>query len=148
MPWDLFVLFVEFCHVLQVLHNGQVLGANCLALAAFQALIGTGKLACQRDVFSMPGLSVLLLPIIQREQAGDGDTGRASVHTVIASGTGDRHAAVDQSHRTADNRMLLLGEGFSLYHVGCIIRQLFHIAHVGEHHKHALQICRKANGPG
>ena len=82
-------LLKSFCHVLQVLPDGQMLGAHLLALAAFDAVAGLAVFQGQALVIAaMDGALVLVdehFVVVQGEILGDGDVLRTVYLTVMST---------------------------------------------------------------
>ena len=137
---------------MQVLDNGEMLGAHGLALAAADTIPGPAEGSGEAGIVGGVNRPFFhCLPhvlIVEGKILGDGDFLGAALGTVGAAGAGDGDLGFEELRRLGDDALFRLGERGEFLHKGEVVLQLRQVAHAGEHHFHALQRGGEADGPG
>lgn len=139
--------------LLQMLDDGQILGALALTLAAADA--GGGQAVALGGELGVALLgggegagTKLTDPVVILENVRDGDLLGAAVHAVAAGGAGHGGLGVDDIHHLFQKRLLLGGDGLEMAHKAEVVRHLLRGGHAAEDHAHIVQGRGEANGPG
>ena len=135
-------------HILQQLSDGQVLGADTLALAAADAVRGAG---------AGPGVDILIVvvrvPVVvgvlrvhDGKQVVDGDMLRAAFGAVAAGRAGDQVLFMEDLLHPVHGGQLGIVQRRKVLHVAQVVLHLLHAAHAGQHHQHTGEARGKPDG--
>lgn len=143
-------VFKRLGHVLQVLLDGELLGADLLAPAAAGAVRGLarpgGEGAVVHHAVGVPAHAAVV--VVQIEIGPHGDIFRTDLGTLAAVGAVDLRLRAEDGRGLLNDLLLLLVQGDEVLHVGGVVLHLLHGGHAGEHHQHVVQAGGKPDAPG